>query len=164
MNTHQTWFATITNGATRADVAAETGIANSTIAHQFRTGQLSATTVIAIAKAYGANVVQSLVDTGFIDHEDTSLPASTDLRAVDDRALVAELARRINSQPSHWEGTFEDVFTRNGVEDSNPHLHLVEQEDSTPDVPPDSYDDGMPPDAVADSSPEIRGTPDDYEI
>lgn len=164
MNTHQTWFAAITNGATRADVAAETGIANSTIAHQFRTGQLSATTVIAIAKAYDANVLQALVDTGFIDHEDTPLPASTDLRAVDDRALVAELARRINSRPSHWDGTFEDVFTRNGVEDPKPPLHLVEQEDPTPDVHNDPYANGaIPADAVADSSEEVGGTPDDFE-
>ena len=68
MNNHKDWFDTTTEGATKAEESANTDIANSTIAHQYRAGQLSATTVIAIARAYGVNVIQALVDTG------TSIP------------------------------------------------------------------------------------------
>ena len=63
MNNNKDWFDTTTEGATKAEVSAKTDIANSTIAHQYRAGQLSATTVIAIARAYGVNVIQALVDT-----------------------------------------------------------------------------------------------------
>ena len=39
----------------------------------------------------------------------------------------------------------------------------VRQLHPRPSVERSVYDDGMPEDAVADSSPEVGGTPDDYE-
>lgn len=109
------------------------------------------------------NVIQALVDTKYINSDEASIPDTPNVRFLDDRSLVAELARCINSQPAHWDGTFEEVFTRNGVDDSTPPLHLVQQPKITPVVESSVYDSGMPDDAVADSSPEVGGTPDDYE-
>lgn len=163
MNNHKDWFDTTTEGATKAEVSAKTDIANSTIAHQYRAGQLSATTVIAIARAYGVNVIQALVDTKYIDPDDAILPDAPDVRLLEDRVLVAELARRINNQPAHWDGTFEEVFAHNGVDDSKPPLHLAKHSRSTPVVRSGWENNGIPDDAVADSSPEVGGTPDDYE-
>ena len=80
------------------------------------------------------NVIQALVDTKYIDPDDASLPDAPDVRLLEDRVLVAELARRINNQPAHWDGTFEEVFARNGVDDSKPPLHLVKHSKSTPVV------------------------------
>ena len=119
MNNHKDWFDIITGQATKAEASAKIDIDNSTITHQYRASQLLATTVIGIARTYSVNGIQTLVDTRYIDPDEASIPDTLDVRFFDDRLLVAELARRINSQPAHWDGTFEEVFTRNGVDESN---------------------------------------------
>ena len=122
MNNHKGWFDIIAGQATKAEVSAKIDIANSTIAHQYRASQLLATTVIGIARAYSVNGIQALVDTKYIDPDEASIPDTPNVRFLDDRSLVAELARRINSQPAHWDGTFDEIFTRNGVDDLNTSL------------------------------------------
>lgn len=178
MTNHKTWFDATVHGATKLEVATKTGIANSTLAHQYRLNQLSATTVIAVAKAYGYNVVEALVDTDFLTPEDAQLPESPSLASLSDQDLIRELARRIDDTPSHWDGTFEDVFERNNVHtlefvEQEPISQYVVHEDdyddrllaSAHELNPDSgkYEEIMPPDAVADDSEEVGGTLDDLD-
>lgn len=178
MTNHKTWFDATVHGATKLEVATKTGIANSTLAHQYRLNQLSATTVIAVAKAYGYNVVEALVDTGFLTPEDAQLPESPSPASLSDQELIRELARRIDDTPSHWDGTFEDVFERNNVIPMYVRNNVYIREDdvsedeygevlhaSAHELNPDSgkYEEIMPPDAVADDSEEVGGSLDDLD-
>lgn len=157
MNNHRDWFDSITGGASKAEAARRTGIANSTLSHQYRHAAFSATSVIAIAKAYGKNPIRALLQTGYLSQDNVDAMFSpTPIDAFTDQQLVRELALRINSTPAHWEGTFEEVFERNNVIDLP-----TKSNTSAKDVPPAWDSDGtMPEDAVAKDGKEW-GQPDD---
>lgn len=159
MSNHRDWFDSITDGASKAEAARRTEIANSTLSHQYRHAAFSATSVIAIAKAYGKNPIRALLQTGYLTQDNIDAMFSpTPIDAFTDQQLVRELAFRINSTPTHWEGTFEEVFARNNV------IDLPTKSNTTAKgVPPVWDGEGMPPDAVADSSPEMGGSPDDLD-
>lgn len=89
------WFATTTNGDSVNAVATKAGLTQSTLSRHHRAGVFPAETVIAIARAYGADVILALIDTGHLAQEDVKrYQSKVNLRQVPDIDLTAEIYRR----------------------------------------------------------------------
>ncbi|MCS5479776.1 hypothetical protein NYP18_08900 [Corynebacterium sp. YIM 101645] len=126
MSNHKQWFIETTGNSSGRAAAELADIPPATLNRQLSKGELTAEFVIAIARAYHHSPVTALVSTGFItmaEVDGTSLGDA--LRFASDQELVRELAHRIDNEPAHWEGTFDDVVDRS----ANPTLHAVPSDD-----------------------------------
>lgn len=98
------WFAATTNGDTVNAVAAKSGLTQSTLARHEKAGAFPAETIIAIARAYGADVIHSLVTTGHLVQGDVRRYQSrVNLEQVSDIDLSAEIYRRATERGSPLE-------------------------------------------------------------
>lgn len=157
MTGHKEWFENLTKNASGRAAADLAGISPATMNRQLARNTLSAETVISLARAYGRSPVRALLETGYLLPEETGMPSAEELlQSLSDQQVIADVARRIDSEPSHWLGTFDEVIER----ETAPHL--------TPVPPPsvraisddelaarrESARPGMPTGAVADDSPD----------
>lgn len=98
------WFATTTNGDSVNAVATKAGLTQSTLSRHHRAGVFPAESVIAIARAYGADVIHSLVTTGHLVQGDVRRYQSrVNLEQVSDIDLSAEIYRRATERGSPLE-------------------------------------------------------------
>ena len=110
MEAHKAWFSRLTREASGRQAAIKADISISTLNRQLAKDEISADYVIALARAYGASVTAALVATGYLRPHETSYQSLTDVAEVlSDQALIRELARRIDSDPSAWFGTFAEL-------------------------------------------------------
>lgn len=110
----------ITAGATQAEIAARTGIEQSSIS-RWRQGRNTprAELVVAFARAYDRNPVEALIVAGYLDRNEVGgvIELETSLSAVSTHQLLEELGRRFsalqrrlaelpadpaNAWPDHW--------------------------------------------------------------
>lgn len=153
MKEHKDWFANLTQNASGRAAAELADIAPATMNRQLARNTLSAETVIALARAYGRSPVRALLETGYLLPEETGIPSPDEiLQSLSDQQVIADVARRIDSEPAHWLGTFGEVIEREGT----PHLTPV----SGPSDSLHDDDDGVvrefdydPDEYAADSSP-----------
>lgn len=148
-------LAKITSDSGRT-IARKAGINERTFLHQVSNGKMPLENLIKVASAYGASPIRALIDLGEIDEAWTRVPdIDAALRLADDEQLTDELLRRIKASPNPmWDEPVGDLEARRRAKESNAPAK---------DVPPAWDGEGMPPDAVADSSPEIGGSPDDLD-
>lgn len=97
---HREWIArvagTTTWGLSVNAVAETAGLVQSTLSRRLAGEGLSAEQVIAIARAYRADVIDALVELGFMTEEDLVRPAAAaTLADASDEEIVAEVGRRI---------------------------------------------------------------------
>lgn len=105
---------------------------------------------VKLARAYGANVLEALVQAELITSEEAELRTVDTGQRMTDRELIRKLALRIDANPEAWFGTFGEL-TDEGQGASIHQLHPTD----TPDVHGLQY--------VADSSPdEPEEGDDDY--
>lgn len=153
---HAQWLESVTDNSVRA-TAKRVGLAPRTLATQLEKGNLSPENVIAIAIAYGHHPVGALVDTGYLDGKWAQQvdPVHT-IRKVTEDQLADEVLRRMKFGKAHGalDEPIDSLAARREAKRSNTPPPSVDQR---------PYDSGIPDDAVADSSPEVGGTPDDYE-
>lgn len=153
---HSEWFERVTEDSVRG-TAKTIGIPQRTLAAQLNREKLSPENVIAIAIAYGHHPVGALVETGYLDKKwATQVDPIHALHMVTEDQLVDEVLRRMKLGKAHGalNEPIDSLAARREAKKSNM---------PTPDVRRPAYDDGMPEDAVADSSPEVGGTLDDLD-
>lgn len=111
MNNHKKWFKRITNDASGRTAATEAGIAIATLNRQLGKNELSAETVIALARAYGVAPVAALVQTGYLEpNEGGDITAAELAEILTGQDLIRLLAYRIDDNPDAWAGTFDEVL------------------------------------------------------
>lgn len=139
----------IVNGFTQvtSNTAVPTSAPPDTLARMARTVRVTPTQLREAGRNDAADILARLISA-----DDTEKAWDGDLTTVPHRELLAELERRLdeNVYAEHRE-------RRASVSD------LASRRKNTPTVSPASYRDGIPEDAVADSSDEVGGTPDDFE-
>lgn len=110
METHKAWFLRLTGESSGRQAAIKADISISTLNRQLAKGEISADYVIALARAYGGSVTGALVSTGYLYPHETAYQSLTDAAEIlSDQALIRELARRIDSDPAAWFGTFGEL-------------------------------------------------------
>lgn len=154
MTEHKEWFENLTKNASGRAAADLAGISPATVNRQLARNTLSAETVIALARAYGRSPVRALLETGYLLPEETGMPTPEELlQSLSDQQVIADVARRIDSEPAHWAGTFDEVVER----ETTPHLTPVSDasaslHDDEDDGTVMEWDDSIP--HAADSSPD----------
>ena len=155
---HSEWVDALTEGATTRSMGEKLGIAHTTIARQIKAEKLSPEMVIDMCRAYGKLPVDGLLETGYLEYGDiegAGVPQA--LRWASNRQLLAEINRRSEPEATRLFGKSPGIInpTAPGAEVLEfPHV----------DVAPVG-EDGVPLDAVADSSPEEGGgDPGSYEL
>lgn len=154
--THTEWLEGVTGGDSPRKIESRTGVPFRTVTSQKNRGTISAENVIKIAIGYGAHPVGALVETGYLDarYAETIDPKMA-ARLLSEGEVADEVLRRMKL------GVKSDVLTTdiNVVADERSNARRLH-------VTPvgDDEDDGIPFDAVADSSPEEGdGDPGSYE-
>lgn len=135
---HKEWIARVAGTTTwelSVNAVAETsGLVQSTLSRRLAGEGLSAEQVIAIARAYRADVIDALIELGFVTEEDLVRPAAAaTLADASDEEIVAEVGRRILA------GSASDAYDRPVTMSAVP--------DSLDDVPAEES-------LAADTSPE----------
>ncbi len=139
MEKHSTWFARLTGDASGRQAALKAGISISTLNRQLGKDEIDPGYVIALSRAYGASVTSALVSTGYITAEEASEATLDDLvEVLSDQALIRELARRIDSDPSAWFGTFGELQG----DSTPPEGKVYNLEDYAADSSPDEPEPG----------------------
>lgn len=105
--------------------------------------------------------VEGLVETGYLyPHEVETPGVNLVLPKATNRQLLEEINRRSDPEARRLFTNTDD----HDVIDIDEDAEVFEfTPPTTPGVDQRPYDSGIPDDAVADSSPEVGGTPDDYE-
>lgn len=153
MTEHKEWFEKLTQNASGRAAADLANISPATMNRQLARNALSAETVIALARAYGRSPVRALLETGYLLPEETGMPSPEELlRSLSDQQVIADVARRIDSEPAHWVGTFDEVVERGSAPRLTPvsdvSASLPDEDDGTVM----DWDDSIP--HAADSSPD----------
>ena len=89
------WYNRVAREATVNSVATRAGVIQTTLRRQLMAGKLSADTVLAIARGYGVNVLDALVESGFITADEVRKYGQRPVLA---NATDAELAAEIMSR------------------------------------------------------------------
>lgn len=120
MTNQEDWLQSVTEGASRRQIAAAIGRPQTTFNRQADEGRFDAGTIIAIARHYGANPIIALVETGYLDSDEASSMSMKEVaKLLTDQQLIQELARRIDVNESAWAGTFNEVI-EGGSDDEDP--------------------------------------------
>ncbi|MBE6483642.1 MAG: hypothetical protein E7Z96_02505 [Actinomycetaceae bacterium] len=94
------WYKATVGADSENTVAKKARITQGTLNRQRHAGTLSPDTVIAIATAYGADVIEALVILGFITREQVSRHGiSATLADATDLELSEEILRRLKASP-----------------------------------------------------------------
>lgn len=92
------WYGSLVGGSSVNAVAEKAGLVQSTLARQVKAESLSPETVVAIARAYGDDVLDALVLTGLISETDIQRHGiKATLSDAFDADLTAEILRRLGS-------------------------------------------------------------------
>lgn len=156
------WFRTITNGESQRTVAQKINVQQSKLSRQLNAGHLDPELIRDITRAYGTKAGDALLATGFLSPDDLELIGVEEaLRHATNSQILAELDRRLDPEARR-------LYRAEGVDDV---VDLADDFDADAqvfdfphvDVAPVG-EDGVPLDAVADSSPEEEdGDPGAYE-
>lgn len=91
------WAAAITKDDSLNAISRASGVVLSTLSRQWP-DKLSPETVVKIARAYGASVLDALIAQGLIDVTDVATTAALDaLQDASDEQLLGEIARRLDN-------------------------------------------------------------------
>lgn len=94
------WYRRTVRDDTVNAVAVRSGVVQSTLARQVKAGALSAETVLSIARAYSADVIEALVACGFVTRDEVRRHGiQAALRDALDIELAAEVTRRLGGGP-----------------------------------------------------------------
>ena len=158
---HNEWIGQLIGEDSYRTAAAKIDSNGSTITRQLQRGALSPEMVIALCRAYDHPAVEGLVETGYLfPHEVETPGVNLVLPKATNRQLLEEINRRSDPEARHLFTATDD----HDVVDLDEDAEVFEfAPPTTPAVEQRPYDNGMPDDAVADSSPEVGGTLDDYE-
>lgn len=153
MKEHKEWFEKLTQNASGRAAADLADISPATMNRQLARNALSAETVISLARAYGRSPVRALLETGYLLPEEAGMPSPQELlQSLTDQQVVSDVARRIDDNPAHWLGTFDEVVERETTPRLTPvsdaHASLPDEDDGTVM----EWDDSIP--HAADSSPD----------
>ena len=153
MSKEKDWFtAAAGRRVTVVEIGKLLGVNRNTATTRLQDG-LSSDEIVTLARKLHINPVTALEELGKLTIDEIMSYLEVDgqlVETADVGDLALELARRLN--PATISPEIDELAARRAAK-------------ATPVVPHDSYDDGtMPDDAVADSSPEIGGAPDDFEI
>ncbi|WRS30560.1 hypothetical protein U6G28_02420 [Actinomycetaceae bacterium MB13-C1-2] len=97
MKTHSEWFLDTVGSDTTAAAAKRADLAHNSLGRQLDKDSIPAESVIKLARAYHVNPVQALVDTGYIDAEESRGPITViNWDEVTDAQLLEELLGRAN--------------------------------------------------------------------
>ncbi|WP_426707582.1 hypothetical protein ACEN2D_02390 [Corynebacterium auriscanis] len=158
---HKDWLNDLLRGDSMRQASHKVGYAQTTLQRQADRGSLSPEMVIALCRAYDHPAVEGLVETGYLfPHEVETPGVNLVLPKATNRQLLEEINRRSDPEARHLFTATDD----HDVVDLDEDAEVFEfAPPTTPAVEQRPYDNGMPDDAVADSSPEVGGTLDDYE-
>ncbi len=138
---------------TAVEIADILGVSRTTANARIAKG-VSADDLIEICRGLGINPVEALAELGYLQHGEVMSFMDMGgqlLDTAEDGDLALELARRLN--PATRAPIIDELASRRAKSNSR-----------TPVVRSGWEDSGIPDDAVADSSPEVGGTPDDYDM
>lgn len=163
------WFSSMASRrVTVTEVAQHLDVSRKTATNRLEAG-LSADDLIAISRALSLSPIHALVELGAITHEEAFDFVDGNgqlLHTASPKQLVYRLAEDVLSPADKVElgGAAREFIERELENRTFPSSESnVRQLHPRPSVERDTYNSGMPDDAVADSSPEVGGTPDDYE-
>ena len=163
------WFSSMARRrVTVTEVAQHLDVSRKTATNRLEAG-LSADDLIVISRALGLSPIHALVELGAITHEEAFDFVDGDgqlLQTASPEQLVYRLAEDMLSPADKVElGGAAREFIERELKDRAASLanSNVRQLHPRPSVERSVYDDGMPEDAVADSSPEVGGTLDDLD-
>ena len=92
------WYRGVVKDASVNSVATRAGLVQSTLARQLKAETLTAESVVAVARAYGVDVLDALVKIGLVTEQDIRTHgASVALADLTDIELAAEVVRRAQS-------------------------------------------------------------------
>lgn len=141
---HEKWIRGLSDDLTPTVAAKTAGLSHTTVIRQLQRGGLHSDVVIAIARAQGVSVVDSLVDTGHIQPDEVEIVGvARALRFATNSQLLAEIAERVDP---------DGVRDFHGGDDSNivtpdfsaiqgmGHDDLPAVADSSPDEPEEGTD------------------------
>lgn len=110
MNEWQAWVQRVTGGATSRQVGARIGHSHTT-ALKWMHDPVSPEAVIALARAYKADVLRAFVAAGWLDERDLELSIDEALQKVATVNLTAELHRRATQAYERYRKAYQgDVF------------------------------------------------------
>lgn len=110
----QAWYAATVRDDSENQVAIRSGVVQRTLNRQLAAGRLSPETVVAVARAYGQDVLDALVTVGLITDQDIHAHGVREaLEAATDREIAALVYKRLTSPGEHPE--FDEA----------PRLHAV---------------------------------------
>ena len=93
--THDDWFQNLTAGDSINAAAKRAVLEQGTLNRQLKRGMIPAESVIALARAYGVNPVQALVDTGYLTKDEATGEVHViNWSELPDTDLLRELLRR----------------------------------------------------------------------
>lgn len=114
------WYERLVGGASVNSVARRAGINQSTLNRQLNDGRIEPTLVVAIARAYGANVLDALVAQGLITREDVAARGVfAALADATDQEIAAAVWRRM-STPDESHPVFDEP-----ISEPRPSLSVV---------------------------------------
>ena len=102
------WLSEIVGSDSTNEIARRSGLTVSTVHRQRASGSFSPETMAAIARAYGANVLDALIAHGVLSATDVESGFALDaLRDATDEQLVNEIARRLEGVADGEGGIFD---------------------------------------------------------
>lgn len=143
MTSHNDWFEKLTHHASGRSAAERSGESPATVNRQLKAGVISPELVISLARGYGRSPVLALLQTGYLLPEETGAPTLEEVATtLTDQQLIAETARRIDSNPAHWQGTFGEVIDGDQDADVQANLYAVaDSSDEEEEGDPGDYND-----------------------
>ncbi len=100
MTTIMEWYGATVGDASVNAVAMKAGVVQTTLSRQLKSGALSPEVVAAVARAYGADVLDALVLAGVITREDIRAHGVRQaLEAAMDVEIAREVSRRLGDHP-----------------------------------------------------------------
>ena len=98
------WFKEVTEGDSVNAAAKKAGLNQPTLARQLNAGALSPESVVAVARAYGADAIEGLIVAGLVTEADVRRHgADVLLASLDDRVIANEIWRRMADGHNHPE-------------------------------------------------------------
>jgi len=96
------WARGAAGGDSARQIASSIGYSPSSVAKWFRTGRPPSRAVVALARAYGGDIVVGLVCAGIMTMDDVTSGAEGRLRFVPTGLLLAEVAQRGQQAPEDF--------------------------------------------------------------
>lgn len=142
---HEEWIKSLEEGLTPTVAAKTAGLSHTTVIRQLNRGGLSPESVIAIARAYEASIIDALVDTGHIaDNEVEIIGVAKALGYATNEQLLNEILSRVDPQAVRlFHGDEGEITPRfpNNVHQFPTEWEGLAVADSSPDHPEEDTDD-----------------------